>query len=573
MRYRNTEKIVASLIVIVGVILFITPILSHGKLPFGADALFHAHLADGVRRGFADGVVFPQWMSEANRGFGSPALIFYPPLGPYIVGLLSHLTGLSIASALRYVVLVSAFLCAVSFYYAAREFARRWLSAAGAFLYVIGPYYVFDLYERFAFAEYNAFIFIPLVFKFQRRLMLNPTRLNFIGFAVAAAALSLTHVVVTYMAAFCIIPYAFALAFRKRSYVSLVWLASAGVCSLFLSAGYLLPLILERNLIHWKEVSESCFGPVDRNFLFSNEVIRGYVLAAAKPHLLPTFVVQAFLLLVALPFLCFGKRGRIEGVILAAIGLMASLLQLPFSSWFWHNLPGMKHIVFPWRFLLFQSFFSIIFAIWILSRRPHISAYVVIGLAALYMAVWSYNKYPISDMTLDQSLLNQYRFRQKVQSEHIPVGVPDYRLYWNPSHQLPSQRIISTDGSQVKVLRWNSFERQMLVNSTESKARIKLRTFYFPNWRARLNEIPIDIKSDTMYKAILVDVPKGKHLLYLVFEATRVRTISRCISLITWLVVFVFATISLRNRFRVREKITSVFSRPDSAPGSLDPRE
>ena len=55
--------------------------------------------------GLRDGVLHPRWMSEANRGFGSTALMNYPPLGGYLVGVFSLVTG-DLVSAFQLVLLI-----------------------------------------------------------------------------------------------------------------------------------------------------------------------------------------------------------------------------------------------------------------------------------------------------------------------------------------------------------------------------------------------------------------------------------------------------------------------------------
>ena len=114
-----------------------------------------------MARGLEDGVLHPRWMSEANRGFGSAALMNYPPLGGYLVAASSLLTG-DLVGAFHLVLLVMTALSGMAFYFCARSFAPPVASALAAALYVLAPYRMIDLHARFAFAEVCAFVWLPL---------------------------------------------------------------------------------------------------------------------------------------------------------------------------------------------------------------------------------------------------------------------------------------------------------------------------------------------------------------------------------------------------------------------------
>ena len=162
---RAPQTLLALLLIPVIGLAGLWPILQHGALPVGDDTLFHLHFADGMAKGLADGHLHPRWMSEANRGFGSAALMNYPPLGGYLTGAVSLLTG-DLVSALLVVLAVMTVLAGAAFYLCARSLAPPLGAALATVLYLLAPYRTIDLHARFAFAEWLAFLWLPLIVMF-----------------------------------------------------------------------------------------------------------------------------------------------------------------------------------------------------------------------------------------------------------------------------------------------------------------------------------------------------------------------------------------------------------------------
>jgi len=84
-------------------------------------------------------------------------------------------------------------------------------------------------------------------------------------------------------------------------------------------------------------------------------------------------------------------------------------------------------------------------------------------------------------------------------------------------------------------VKWKSAERIMKITATDELT-LRIRTFNFPGWTAHINGIPALIKSEDGTKAILVNVPKGNHLLELSFRDTPVRLLGKIISLLSFII-------------------------------------
>jgi len=183
------------------------PLLTGPTLPRASDVSYHAQWARGFIDALRDGAAYPRWVSDTNRGFGAPIFVVYPPLPYYAVAAVS-LVSPNLVEALRWTLIVASFLSGIAFLLAARDFASEAAAAAGAALYVLLPYHAVDLYDRFALAEFLAFLWFPPLFLAVGRLARRPSAAAWLALAGAYAGLLLTHLMSAYLVLFVLAPYA-----------------------------------------------------------------------------------------------------------------------------------------------------------------------------------------------------------------------------------------------------------------------------------------------------------------------------------------------------------------------------
>src|SRR5262245_44142496 len=152
------------------------PLFLHGPLPLGSDVYSTTHYLQGFMKAFGEGDLYPRWTDETNGGLGAPSFVLFPPLTYYGAGAASWLMGSTISGFKLYLFVVS-LLSAASFYALARQWIGPGLPAAFASaVYLLLPYRVLDMYQRFAMSETTAFIFFPLFLLYARRTILMGRR-------------------------------------------------------------------------------------------------------------------------------------------------------------------------------------------------------------------------------------------------------------------------------------------------------------------------------------------------------------------------------------------------------------
>src|ERR1700733_10312133 len=144
----------------IAALIAVLPLIFHG-CSCGHDFDFHILSWFEAARQFAHGNLHPQWAITAAYDAGEPRFVFYPPISwtlGAILGLLMPWTWAPIAYT--WIVLTAA---GFGLHHLARHFATPSAALLAAVFYIVNPYMLFTAYERTAYAELLAAIWIPLL--------------------------------------------------------------------------------------------------------------------------------------------------------------------------------------------------------------------------------------------------------------------------------------------------------------------------------------------------------------------------------------------------------------------------
>lgn len=538
------------LLLIAAPILFVAPILWTGRLPRGADHIFHFQLAHGFVEGLQSGLWYPRWLSGANLGYGSPAPINYPPFGAYVVAL-PQLLGVSPFTAWLFALTLSACGATWAFYACARDLVAPLPAALGATLYTLAPYHALNLYDRFAFAELNAFIWLPLVFKYQRRLHQQRDLNAWLLFTLSFALLVVTHIVTAYLAVFFVVLYGLTLPSPLKRWQALSLTASAGLVACMLAAIYLLPVMLESAAqTHPDYFLKVKWGAFMRNFVLRDETEFGFRRAKIGDAVDNGVLVTSLLMLLSMLVLI--RRQQATNVdrpragltrewwALVAVASFSAFMQLPVSTWIWRTVPKLELVSFPWRFQSFQTLFVALLVAGAIASIGARGVKSLLWLAAGASIVLSGSFTQRTQLTLDGKSVTSAAVVRFVQAEHIPRGVRPWPKFPGKAKQPVRGRVETTHGSRAVVQLWQPQHRLLSVDA-RVPSRIRLHTFHFPGWKATLDARPIHLQADGPFRLIGVDVPAGRHQLDVTFGDTPVRRaglITTCVTALALLLLF-----------------------------------
>jgi len=268
-------------------------------------------------------------------------------------------------------------------------------SHVGAVVYLVSPYHLtVDLYMRAAFAEFWAFVWMPLILYFTEG-VLRKRRYALIGVAVSYGLLVMTHLLTTLM--FSPVPLAYALFLAKRGErrEALAKVSAGLLLGVGLAAIYLLPA-----LEHKAHVSSAKylllpiyqwhnnFPPLDARLF---EVAGGW---PSFVQFLALLVIQFAAAAICLAIVARGVAARFWMAI-AGIGLF---MMLPLSATVWRMLPILGQLQLPWRFLAMVTLAVAALAALSFSGR-RLPRLVVAGLgsiAVMWLVFFGHMSYLIS---------------------------------------------------------------------------------------------------------------------------------------------------------------------------------
>jgi hypothetical protein len=448
---------------------------------------------------FRAGILYPRWMPASFDGLGSPAFYFYPPLPFWLDALVSALT-LNVLSVPYRLAVTS-----VLILFASGLAMRAWLKAQdaspavalwGAVAYMAAPYHILDYYMRGAFAEFTAFVFLPLVLLSLRR----PVPL-----ALAYAGLLLSHLPSALLVSVTVLP-AYALMLRPTP-AELGRMVLGGALGIALAALYLLPALALQGWIS-----------ADQLWMSFYHAERWFVLTPGRwpePYIMQiiTWFTVAYALAAGAVMLVF-RRFFWPGVSLACLALIAGLV-----PWFW-QLPELAKVQFPWRLFLVVEFTTVTALCTVplaALGRPRVYLFIGAAIALVPGIVLA------ADDTVErvQFMLKRVPLRQQDVKEYEPHGYPQDSapgyadLGLEPVRDLPL--IACSPAARRCEATERSFGELQIVVEGATATSVVVRRFYFPAWT--LDEPVVATPSDR-YKLVSFVVPAGTTSLRLSREAT-----------------------------------------------------
>ena len=311
----------------------------------GHDFDFHLESWLEVLRQWRQGVVYPHWAASANYGAGEPRFVFYPPLS-WMLGAILGATLPWAWTPLAFTLLALAAMGATCFHMA-KEWVPEDHAAIAACLYVVNPYVLFVAYERTAYGELLAAIWIPLLFLYGLRRKPSMPQL-----ALIIAALWLTNAPGAVMGCYALAILVLWTAIAEQRWSLLSRAATGTALGLGLSGFYLVPAIYEQR---WVEIARAIGSGmrVEDSFLFEHtgEAFHDQVLHTAS------WIAVALLIFTAIAAVTSLRNKRASSLRwpLIILAIVTAVLLLSVSDPLWRHLPELKFLQFPWRWLLVLS--------------------------------------------------------------------------------------------------------------------------------------------------------------------------------------------------------------------------
>lgn len=514
--------------------------------------LMHFH------QGLVDGQVPVRWAGTALKGYGYPLFIFTYRF-PFWIAEVWYLISKNLGEAIKFTFIITYLLSGFSMYYFSSQlWSSKLAGFMAAILYLWAPYRFVNIFVRASLGEAVTFVFIPLIFLGFFNLAKEEKRqLSWIIFtAFSLAGLILSHAIVLGL---WLIPLVLWLGLNlyqskdKKDY--LISSALAGFSSLFLTAYYWIPALIERKYVKFSGIIGDYYKAhfVTLKQLIYSKWGYGFSLPGVENDMMSFqigiaqwVIIGGIVLTVLIGFLSFLKRKKLKKIsssflkvdvfknnlwqliYFLAVYFLSVYLMLSCSEWFYRFVKNFFTIDIPWRFLGISVFSaSLLFGGLVVIIKNNLFKWGLISLI-LFLAFYGnrnhlrVNKYvylPDSEYWESTETSNEYE---------------DYTPKWFSSgkfDQADPQLVTFKGRSNNKLLerKSNFFRFYSEVNS--KKAEIATKVAYYPGW-----QLFVDSQKQNIFHQdgrIKVSLNKGNHLITLIFQETNLRRFCNWLSLLT----------------------------------------
>jgi hypothetical protein len=591
------SKLFPILIIVAAGSIFTLPAIIYG-IPFLSDdgvshhALWYTHFSTQLWAGD----LYPRWLMGMNEGLGSPVFYYYPPVPFFLTSLLKpffpadlhgwHQLGLSASLAL----VASGFFL----YLWLKDLTDRHSALVAAVLYMATPYHLAaDLYIRGSFAEYWAFVWMPLILFFTHKII-NANKLAVAGLAVSYALLLMTHLPTTLIFSPIPVCYAFYISGSARKLKVTGEVLAGLALGIGLSAVFLWPALTTQQLVLLNRMTTGYFSY--KNWLLSSSF------SLWSDEKLPLLMLTldlaaiaccAFLVARFNPY----KFTRQLNIFWLVVALASIFMMTDFSRPIWLIFPVVQKIQFPWRFNAILSLATAaLLALSIYSFRksgarsmkvshatrsaragnPVIWITMVLLIAtwlpATGWAVW--RAYPFHNPSQEEI---NYKNREIEQEREVPEYYPRWNtamaeMDWESSGNEKDwdesmdrkfesllQRVGQSGGSlskfnivegtgQVRIDSWGSGRINLHVE-TQEDMKINVSQFYFPSWTAHLpgESSNLTVQPSQPDGLISLSIPQGSHEVLLEMKRSKAEAIGQIISLISLLITLSYIAVNRRR--------------------------
>ena len=439
--------------------------------------------------------------------------------------------------ATRMMMGIGVLLAGIFMYLFSRKFWGEVGGLVSGLFYMYASYHAVEIYVRGAVGEFWAYAFLPLMALgfYKKNVLIGAAGFAGVVLSHNLTALMLVPFLIIIALLYCYIAYQ-----RKNPLIiyhsSLIILLGLGI-----SAFYWLPALLELgytnvqsqvgggadfrdHFVCWQQLWQSQWG-------FGGSTtgcLDGLSMKIGKLSIVVSFV--AFVLA-----LWRWKKDQMRArSIVVAIGLLlfSIFLMLEISKPIWEGISAMAFIQYPWRFLVFASFFSSFLAgalIWFANRSSKVS----LGLALALLGVLFYTNVRLFEpKTIGAKAVEDY--------------TSDYHTKWVTSaisdEYMPKD--FAKPKSEVEIVERRVSVREVKVNKTQElvfetnepeEKQVLVAIAPFPAWQVSIDGNIVSYKNTD--RGIAFTVPAGKHTIQIAFVSTPTEKVVNGISLVSILIL------------------------------------
>lgn len=541
---KEKRKIVDLVVICIVTFLLSIPNLSENLNLYFDDGCQHLMRAYGayqtILRGENGNII-----SDFANGFGYSWDLFYGPLSEYLL-LILGVVAKSFNAGFKILTYLLLFLAGRFMYQCVHEMTdNRNTALLAAIVYITSPYFFTDIYIRHSLGEAMAFVFVPMVFSGLYRLL--NTEKNHYDLVFGAVGLILSHNISTVLTAIFALIYCLVnVKNLSRTHVKKGLLIDIAFI-LLLTSFYWGPFLQTKFFTDYRVF--------DKDAMASEESVLGQALSFKDLFItsshdtyvfeigLPVILMLAFSLM-AIKNVQENKKEYIFFLVSGLVCVWMSTKYFP-----WKILPNSCYIIqFPWRMLLFSSFFFAIVTsinMTILIRKFNGRDVFVIGMICMIYVFSRYSYIPYEEYVTNVKDCGIMEVSGQ-KNEWLPgMG----RLEYLPSKAHENSFYIATREKGIVVLEGTCHVQEETkvgnylkakIKTEDEKVTLELPYFYYPGYAVKLDGILLKT-FETQKGFVGISLEENEHgVLEVRYTATKIMHITKIVSLISCMIFAIY---------------------------------
>jgi hypothetical protein len=501
-----------------------------GRVLAGHDIVTYLIYAQQTAANLGEGEIFPVWGGGFNAGYGSPALLFYPPLTSY-VNAIPVLVGIPVVFGVCALALLAHLLSGLALFGWLRSAALGRSALPAAIVYMVAPYRFVDLYLRSALSEHWAFVWPPLIlWAVSSPRLSHPMRVGLTALLVAALLLTNLPMAVLFGVALAIW-----FAFSRRLSGMRLPVVAGVVLGFAVAAFALVPQALSSSFFD----TDRYYGAAAGRFRASANTLFADGFGVWSPNTLFSLVLVLTGALALAAYWLLGRTGRRDrGARLAILGAVAGVVVTsgPMGP-IWDALPVVSKLQFPWRV---SAVMTLVLALLVARLEPR-RAWMIVILTAVVAAPFSSWDRTAPASTFLGPQPPPTKLGTVFPDPHTAWQAGSGGWYWRhenlaepwllPKNQRPflfpdlaGDRAVELDlirnrpaampgqpGALIRVIEWSQIRRTLEVSSADG-GMLLWRVLPFPDMRVTVDGLEVDATEDSATGLLTHGIPAGEHI-------------------------------------------------------------
>lgn len=464
--------------------------------------------------------------SDLGNGAGYMLFNFYSPL-IYYLGAIFHIVGFTLVISTK-LTFISAFLIGwLGFIFLLTSRFKPIPAIFGVTTFLAASYVGYDAFHRGALAELFAMSLIPWLLYFAWKAPIEKSIFYSSGLTISVTLLIITHNLTTLM----VLPFITLLAFfiNPKRIINSVASILIGVA---IAGFYWLPAVMEKQYIAIDK-AEFVVSTYKTHLLTVLQLsgLERPEWGFLPPHIGTSIFIGTIISIILLLFSLKRKFKEDRLLIFCAISFILSIfLASNLSRPLWDAFSFiLSYIQFPWRFLTLSTVVGVVLCTYLISSFKGLFLQLLIGfliitplyaLHSVYHRPTQYiyvGKYTADDPCGTAGWANEYLTIWT--KECLPKGA-----------EINQVNIIKGDVA-VKNLNRNKHNREYILQ-TSGYGEIFIDKYFYPGWKAYLNNAPHEIKPVEPYGLISTSVPDGDNNLIIRYEGTHQQLAGNIVSVV-----------------------------------------